>query len=153
MTNSPTGRASSSVSEWFPMASPKTTAAATRKRSPGVSVVRPLGVASSPPSGAGRTDSGADARLPGDEEPRRIATSARWSVCASAWVARLQAVGVRAIPRPASTPRIVERVSARTRSTVTPAATATHSAENRFIRNAGSPNGWRTTDASQPRMT
>ena len=34
-----------------------------------------------------------------------------------------------------------------------PAATATHTAEKRFIRKAGSPNGWSTTDANQPSRT
>jgi hypothetical protein len=36
---------------------------------------------------------------------------------------------------------------------VTAAATATQMAEKRFITNAGSPSGWRTTDASQPIST
>ena len=54
---------------------------------------------------------------------------------------------------PAAIPRIVQPVSFRTRSTVTPAATARQMAENTFIRKAGSPNGWRRIDASQPSST
>ena len=50
-------------------------------------------------------------------------------------------------------PRMAERVRTRTRSTVIPAASATHRPASRFIRNAGSPNGWRTTEANQPSRT
>jgi hypothetical protein len=64
-----------------------------------------------------------------------------------------QTIGVAARPRPATTPRIVERVRTRTTSTVIPHATPTRMAERRFIRNAASPNGVRTADASQPRRT
>ena len=75
------------------------------------------------------------------------------SACASACVPMAHAIGVRASPSPATIPSATEPVRARTRSTVTPAATARQIADNRFIRNAGSPNGWRTTEASQPSRT
>ena len=82
-----------------------------------------------------------------------MARRARWSEWASACVAIAQTTGVRARAMPAAMPRTTQPVSFRTRSTVTPAATATHRAENRFIRKAGSPNGCRTTDANQPSST
>ena len=82
-----------------------------------------------------------------------MARSARCSECASACVPIAQTCGVSTSPSPATAPIQRERVSTRTRSTVTPAATATQIAENRFMRKAGSPNGWRRTDASQPRST
>ena len=74
-------------------------------------------------------------------------------MCVSAWVAIAQAVGISARPMPAAMPSTSRPVRRRTRSTVTAAATATQIAENRFITNAGSPSGWRTTDASQPIST
>ena len=54
---------------------------------------------------------------------------------------------------PAITPSSVDRVSARTRSTVTAAATATDRPANRFMRKAGSPNGLSSTFATHPRTT
>jgi hypothetical protein len=65
----------------------------------------------------------------------------------------LQTIGVAARPRPATMPRIVDRVRTRTRSTVSAQATPTRIAERRFIRNAASPSGVRTIDASQPSRT
>ncbi len=49
----------------------------------------------------------------------RSATSARWRTCGSACVPIDHAIGVRASARPAATPSATDRVSARTRSTVT----------------------------------
>ena len=82
-----------------------------------------------------------------------MATSSRWRACASACVPMDHTISVNARPRPAMTPSAIERVRARTRSTVTAAATATHSAASRFIRRAGSPNGVRTRLASQASRT
>ena len=98
-TYSPTGRASSRVSEWLPTDSPKTTVAASSQRS-GRLVGRgrrPARRASSQPT----------------SRRSRIASRARWRACASARVPIDQTSGVRASPRPASTPRAVDRVRVR----------------------------------------
>ena len=92
----------------------------------------------------------------GRARPRRPAATAGsprtpGGACASrhAWPIA-QAVGVSASPMPGRhSERQEARSARRTRSTVTPAATATQIVDSRFIRKAGSPNGWRS-DRRQP---
>ena len=82
-----------------------------------------------------------------------IATSAKWSACGSACVPIAQTIGVSAIPSPAAIPRASDPLSRRARSTVTPEPIATRIADRTFVRRAGSPSGWSTTDANQPIRT
>ena len=86
--------ARSRVSEWLPTASPKTTAAATGA-SPRSARSR---------RGSSSTSAARRRSVPADQQPSRIATSARWSECASACVPIAQAFGVSAIASPAATP-------------------------------------------------
>ena len=138
-TNRPMPGMSSRLRLWFARAIPKTIAAATRLRSARWS--RPSRAA------ADRRRSQSTSR------PSRMATRARWRAWTSARLAICQAIGVVARIRPAASPTQRRPVSRMTRRTVAPAATPPRIADRRFIRNAGSPNGWSTTEANQPRMT
>ena len=83
------------------------------------------------------------------------ATSARCSACGSACVPIAQTIGVSARPSPAATPRATDRVSARTRSTVTAGGDA--DADGREERSSGTRGrrraGARPTRASRAART
>ena len=134
--------ARSSASGWLATATPNTAAAARSRRS--VARSGPL----SPRSWRERTR---HSQLTSSRTTS--ATSTRWSAWTSAWVAMLQAIGVVASPRPAAAATASGVPRRRAMATVTPAAVATRTAERRFIRNAGSPNGANTNEASQPSRT
>ena len=71
-------------------------------------------------------------------------------MCASACVATRHTTGMAPRAIPAASARIVRPVSWRTSTTVSAAAPDASSALSRFIRNAASPKGWSTIEASQP---
>ena len=121
--------ASNSVSRWLPSDSPKTTAAAISHRSP---------------------DLPADSqRCQPTNSRSNTATSARCNACGSAWRACAQTAGATASAMPAASPTSQCLATTAVVPASKPQAAATSAADSRFARKAGSPNGWKRTDASQ----
>ena len=105
----------------------------------------------SAPAGASRPDARASQR---DEEPQsRIATKARWSACASAWVPIVQAIGVSGEAERRPRRRGAPTRSAPDRSTVTPGRDRHAEADEEVHPEGRLAERLQEDRASQPRMT